>query len=461
MDENEPVLQMEITPLIANAGALQRELEWFSAVVDTRIKLYFDSECAFGSIHEIPLPDLSGDDSLYAGFVSYYRMNLYERLILVLALCPHIKPELLDVFLIENERTKRGFTEFGGIRGNLHGGFIPTVETAAFLIAGKNMAERFTVYHYFGEEHFFSKHGILSLQLSEANRHEPLFSSPILLSKEYLSYFTTGEPYVPPYSSEFPAKKIETKLTFADLVLPSEVHSEIRDIMLWVTHEKELMQERRLEKRLKPGYRALFYGPPGTGKTLTASLMGQELEMPVYRVDLSKLVSKYIGETEKNLAGIFDQAQQKRWILFFDEADALFGKRTGGNTSNDRHANQEIAYLLQRIEDFPGVVILASNLKGNMDEAFIRRFQSVIYFPPPDEHDRLRLWQSCFDSADLLLDASVDLSKTARQHTVTGGAIINVLRYVAIQAVGRENRTVTQADIETGIRKELRKEGKG
>lgn len=452
---------MEITPLAANAATLQKELEWFARVVDTRIRLYFGSECEYTSIHDIPLPDLSEDLSMYAGFIHYYHMNLHERLILVLALCPHIKPELLDVFLIENERTKRGYTEFGGIRGNLHGGFIPTVETAAFLVAGKNMAERFTVYHYFSEEHFFSQHGILGLHLSEVNRNEPLFSSPILLSKEYLSYLSTGEPYAPSYSSEFPAKKIETKLTFADLILPSEVHSEIRDIMLWVNHEKELMQERQLEKRLKPGYRALFYGPPGTGKTLTASLMGQEVGMPVYRVDLSKLVSKYIGETEKNLANIFDQAQQKRWILFFDEADALFGKRTGGNTSNDRHANQEISYLLQRIEDFPGVVILASNLKGNMDEAFIRRFQSVIYFPPPDEHDRLRLWESCFQSADLPLDTSVDLPKIARQHTITGGAIINVLRYVAIQAVGREQVSVTQADIETGIRKELRKEGKG
>lgn len=452
---------MEITPLNANAATLQKELEWFARVVDTRIQLYFGSECAYTSIYEVPLPDLSEDESMYAGFLHYYGLNLHERLILVLALCPHIKPELLDIFLIENERTKRGYTEFGGIRGNLHGGFIPTVETAAFLLAGKNMAERFSVYHYFGEEHFFAKHGILSLHLSEVNRNEPLFSSPILVSKEYLSYFTTGESYTPSYSSEFPAKKMETKLSFADLILPSEVHSEINDIIVWVNHEQELMQERQLEKRLKPGYRALFYGPPGTGKTLTASLMGQELGMPVYRVDLSKLVSKYIGETEKNLASIFDQAQQKRWILFFDEADALFGKRTGGNSSNDRHANQEIAYLLQRIEDFPGVVVLASNLKGNMDEAFIRRFQSVIYFPLPDEHDRLRLWESCFQSADLPLDPSVDLPKTARQHTITGGAIINVLRYVAIQAVSRENPVVTQADIETGIRKEMRKEGKG
>jgi len=452
---------MEINKLQANAAALQKELEWFAKLVDTRMKLYFGSECDYTSIYEVPLPDVSEDISMYGSFLKYYNVNIHERIILILSLCPHIKPEVLDIFLAENTHTKRGFTEFGGIRGNQHGGFIPTVETAAFLVAGKNMAERFTVYHYFGEEHFFAKHRILNIHTSELNRNEPLFSSPMLVSKEYLSYFTTGETYQPVYSSEFPAKQISTRLTFQDLILPHAVIDEIKEIMHWIKNEKILMQEWQLEKRLKPGYRALFYGPPGTGKTLTASLMGEVLGLPVYRIDLSKLVSKYIGETEKNLAAIFDHAEQKNWILFFDEADALFGKRSSGSSSNDRHSNQEIAYLLQRIEDFPGVILLASNLKGNMDEAFIRRFQSTIYFPLPDEHDRLKLWQTSFESANFKLDASVDLAKIAHDHTFTGGAIINVLRYVAIKAVERGERIVFQSDIEAGIRKELRKEGKG
>lgn len=451
---------MEINTINHNAAVLRQELEWFARLVDTRMKLYFGSECDYSSIYDIPLPEYD-DTTMYGHFIRYYSLHLHERIILVLSLCPHIQPELLDVFLTENAHTKRGFTEFGGIRGNMHGGFIPTVETAAFLIAGKNMAERFGVYQYFSDDHFFNKHRILTLHTSELNRNEPQFSSPILISKEYLSYFTTGETYQPTYSSEFPAKKLSTPMTFDDLVLPNEVMTEIRDIMHWIAHEQTLMHEWRLSKWLKPGYRALFYGPPGTGKTLTASLIGQELEMPVYRVDLSKLVSKYIGETEKNLANIFDQAEQKSWILFFDEADSLFGKRTGGNTSNDRHANQEISYLLQRIEDFPGIAILASNLKGNMDEAFIRRFQSIIYFPPPNEHDRLKLWESAFSSGHLQFDSSVDLSRIAREHIITGGGIINVLRYAAIKAVERDKPVIYHQDIETGIRKELRKEGKG
>lgn len=189
-----------------------------------------------------------------------------------------------------------------------------------------------------------------------------------------------------------------------------------------------------LKRFLKPGYRALFYGPPGTGKTLAATLLGKKNDMDVYRVDLSMIVSKYIGETEKNLAKVFDMAENRNWILFFDEADALFGKRTSTNTSNDRHANQEVAYLLQRIEDFPGTVILATNLKSNIDEAFSRRFQSIIYFPMPDEELRAALWRSMLPK-DWLGDDAEELIATAAQTELSGGSIANVVRRCAVTLI--------------------------
>lgn len=156
--------------------------------------------------------------------------------------------------------------------------------------------------------------------------------------------------------------------------------------------------------------------------------------MDVYRVDLSMIVSKYIGETEKNLAKVFDMAENRNWILFFDEADALFGKRTSTNTSNDRHANQEVAYLLQRIEDFPGTVILATNLKSNIDEAFSRRFQSIIYFPMPDEELRAVLWRNMLPKQWLGDDAE-ELIATAAQAELSGGSIANVVRRCAIRII--------------------------
>ena len=125
----------------------------------------------------------------------------------------------------------------------------------------------------------------------------------------------------------------------------------------------------------------LFIGAPGTGKKTLAALIAQQSGKEVYRIDLSMIVSKYIGETEKNLSRVFDAAEHKNWILFFDEADALFGKRTDVRDAHDKYANQEVAYLLQRIEDYKGLVILATNMKNNIDDAFIRRFQTIIRFP--------------------------------------------------------------------------------
>src|SRR5207237_3855098 len=131
-------------------------------------------------------------------------------------------------------------------------------------------------------------------------------------------------------------------------------------------------------------------------KTLTATVLGKVTERQVYKVDLSSVVSKYIGETEKNLASLFDRAEHKEWVLFFDEADALFGKRIEAKDAHDRYANQEVSFLLQRIEVFDGIAILASNRKENLDDAFTRRFESIIYFPLPRPEERLRLWRQGF-----------------------------------------------------------------
>jgi SpoVK/Ycf46/Vps4 family AAA+-type ATPase len=158
------------------------------------------------------------------------------------------------------------------------------------------------------------------------------------------------------------------------------------------------------------------------------------------------------------MANIFDQAENKDWILFFDEADALFGKRTATSDSKDRHANQEVAYLLQRVEDYSGVVILATNLKANMDIAFTRRFQTIIYFPAPNVEQRQQLWENSFKMVEKEKD--VDFSLIANEYKITGGSIINVLRYCSLSALRRGSNAVAMDDIIEGIKRELRKEGK-
>ena len=287
-----------------------------------------------------------------------------------------------------------------------------------------------------------------------------MLSSALQLTPDYRERLTTGRDYHPPFSAEFPAQRITTTHEWQDLVLDQNTQDEIEDIVVWIRHQNTLMIDWMLNKRLKPGYRALFYGTPGTGKTLTACLLGKATNLPVYRVDLSRVVSKYIGETEKNLASLFEHAQDQNWILFFDEADALFGKRSESQSSNDRAANQQIAYLLQRIEDFPGIVILATNQKSYLDEAFGRRFQAMIHFGMPDAEQRLRLWEDCFRDKPYPLAADVDLNTLARDYAVSGGSIINILRYVCLKAVVREPREIRNHDLLRGISKELHKEGK-
>ncbi len=183
----------------------------------------------------------------------------------------------------------------------------------------------------------------------------------------------------------FPARRISTALDWNDLAVSTATRKQVDELRRWLKRAPKRIDSAGLRGRLRPGYRALFHGPPETGKTLTAMLLGKATARDVYRIDLSAVVSKYIGETEKNLANVFGAAQNKDWILFFDEADALFGRRTAVKDAHDRYANQELAYLLQRIEDYAGLAILASNSRADIDDAFLRRFHAIIRFQPPDE----------------------------------------------------------------------------
>jgi hypothetical protein len=441
--------------LHANAGCLERELDWFNRVLQARLALHFGQPSEVSDIRLLAPPPLDEDASEYARAVREAGFGFDERLVLMLALVPHVRPQLLDLLFVRNSNLDRGFTEFGGWKGQIHGGFLPTCETAAFLLAGEDLARRFTAMKLFDEDHPFHERGLLRV---EHNSGEPYFSAALRLAPEALHRFTTAEVHRPDYGTQFPARRITTPLDWSDLVLPPEVHDEIDAILTWVRHSGTILHDWGLAKSIKPGYRSLFHGPPGTGKTLTATLIGKEVGADVYRIDLSMVVSKYIGETEKNLAHVFDQARSRNWILFFDEADALFGKRTETASSNDRYANQEVAYLLQRVEDFPGMVILATNLKANIDEAFSRRFQSLVYFPMPDAEQRQRLWEGALGSR-CPLDAGVDLDQLAREHELSGGAIANVVRHAAIRALRAERPAIGHADLVRGIRQERIKDG--
>jgi hypothetical protein len=456
MDEKSDLYGMA-NALTDNARALERDLEWFAEVLDARLKSYFGSNGARSSVLEIEPPDLSRSDSYYARFVRHYELLAAERLLVLLALIPHVRPQVLDVLWSKNEATGRGFTEFGGLHSATHGGFLPTGETAAFLLAGDDLAARFELVRLFEGDHFFARHNIL--HLSTVGRGEPLLSGALTITRECLHWCTTGVERKPSFNSDFPARLIETQLDWNDLVLPSSTLEQLEEIKHWILYGGQLLHDWGMGHKLRPGFTSLFSGPPGTGKTLSACLLGKRCRCDIYRIDLSMVVSKYIGETEKNLAKVFDMAEHKKWILFFDEADAIFGKRTRVDDAHDRYANQEISYLLQRIEDFSGVTILASNLKTNIDDAFLRRFQSMIYFPMPKPAERLRIWKDAF-SSKAALESTIDLERVAENYDLSGGTIMNVVRYSSLKALSRKHATILFQDIEEGIRRECLKEGR-
>ncbi|MEO1261789.1 MAG: ATP-binding protein [Bacteroidota bacterium] len=448
---------MEMNLLDVNMAALELEMTWFSEELNRRISAYFQQEKPKDDLSLLSPPDLSEDQSNYATLVRHFGFGIKERMVLILALTPHLKPNLLDIFFTKNTMFDRPFTEFGGYVAKNHPGFIPTGETVDFILSGGDVKQRYETIELLRPGHVFGRHDILKLE--KADRHEPFLSGILTISDEYLSFLTTGDQFIPDNNELFPAKRISTEMEWEDLVLAPNVIHEIKQINTWIEHEEDLMSLADFRKHVKPGYRSLFYGPPGTGKTLTACLLGKSSGLDVFRVDLSLIVSKYIGETEKNLSKIFDYAEKRRWILFFDEADAIFGKRTQTSSSNDRFANQEVSYLLQRVEDFPGVVILASNLKSNIDEAFSRRFQSIIYFPMPDKFQRLKLWEKLYGGV-IKLDPACDLKVLAEKYELSGGSMINVFRYSTLRSIEKNTPMIQHDDVIQGIRKEFRKYGK-
>jgi AAA+ superfamily predicted ATPase len=256
------------------------------------------------------------------------------------------------------------------------------------------------------------------------------------------------------------AKKIEAKYHWDDIILPDDAKNLLKDACNQMKFRQTVFGEWGFEKRLSygKGLSILFSGPPGTGKTMSAQVVANELQLELYKVDIAKLVSKYIGDTEKNLEGIFDEAQLSNAILFFDEADAIFGKRTEVKDSHDRHANVETAYLLQRIEDYEGVTILATNYLKNIDEAFLRRFNFVIEFPFPDAEYREMIWRSMFPK-ETPLAKDMDFSLIANKFEISGGNIKNIVLSAAFIAA-EKNEPIGTGHIIKAARTELNKMGK-
>jgi ATP-dependent 26S proteasome regulatory subunit len=256
------------------------------------------------------------------------------------------------------------------------------------------------------------------------------------------------------------ARKIAPHYGWDDIVLPDDRMAQLREICNHVKYREQVYGDWGFGRKLAlgKGLAVLFAGPSGTGKTMAAGIIATELGLDLYKIDLSTVISKYIGETEKNLSRIFEEAETSNAILFFDEADALFGKRSEVRDSHDRYANVEVGYLLQRMEEYEGVAILATNLRKNMDDAFVRRLHFTVEFPFPDQKDRWRIWQGIWPT-DTPLDEAVDLELLAERHEMAGGNIKNIAVAAAFLAAD-DGQIVRMGHVLRATMREYQKIGK-
>lgn len=438
--------------------AILADLEWLLEIVDARVdELINEQEYSSFLFSEHPAPPLGDNNSAYAQLVNDLELTSSERLLLICSVLPHIAPhEITKRMRDDQNHLKLKFREFGGFIDTNFNHYIITQQTLLYLLAGNDVINK--VYYQLAITHKSKliKEGIVQFETARVDygMENQLHKVPVL-TKEHLFFIQSGQEPRPDYGSAFPARLVTTSMKWEHLILDDNTNTQIQDIMLWVEQGNDLIHANSM---FNVSFPCLFYGASGTGKSLTAKLIGKKYNKHVFRIDLSMIVSKYIGETEKNLAYLFDRAKGKDWILFFDEADALFSKRTSVNSAQDKWANLEVNYLLQRMEEHRGLTILATNLKDNIDSAMTRRFQAMVYFPYPKAPQRKELWESLLP-APFTYETCISMEKLA-ELKFTGANISNILKYSCLHALDNETKEIQTKWLEEGIRKEFIKENR-
>lgn len=414
--------------------AVLDEISWLETIIAYRTN-ELDAEGEATSIANIAAPPQHETDTHYLQFIQERKFEVPERLLVALGIARSTFPQVFKPLVKMYKNIEKQF-EFGGILETGSNRFIPTLRTLFFLLSGSDLQNQFYHHLKFTPQHVLFEHNIMKIEADgrkERAFDEDLLYQALKLNDAYLKYFL-GDP-VPTLDSDsdFPATLLRTNKTFEDLVLPDHIIHQLQGPMNYIRNYDKLMQREDTGGKIKPGYVILLYGKPGTGKTMTASVMGNYLGIDVYYLNLSRVVSKYIGETEKNLEKVFNRLDKKRCILFVDEADALFGKRTEVKDSKDRYANQEVAYLLQRVERFSGVVILATNHDENMDEAFTRRILTHIHVPLPDARACRMLWERGIP-ASFKYEYQALPEQLGNEFALTGGNISNIIKQACLKA---------------------------
>lgn len=417
-------------------------------VLDALVRIRVEERCPGPDGRRLPVDDDAGEGlpplDVFAGvgpfaeLVALGGLTAAEAIIVLAAIAPHVDETWAVRF---GELTDR------------HGVVGLTGEVARTLVA-RTFVGRLDATVLLSPEGRLRSKGLVMLdpadELSGTLRPDPSLVEWLL-----------GLPQsTPATSAHFPARPLTTVHTLDDVVLPAAARARVDELAMRIAHRDMVVGDWGFGAHHDNavGLIALFHGPPGTGKTMAAAALAVSAGLPAYVVDLSALVSKYIGDTEKALAKVFDRAARERCVLVFDEADAVFGTRTEVGDAHDRYANQEVSYLLTRVEQHPGVVVLTSNLLGNIDSAFQRRIHVMVEFPEPGQAERERLWASVAPPG-LPVAPEVDIRDLARRYPLTGAQIRDATLDAAYLAASN-GRVVTTDHFVAGIRRQFEKAGR-
>lgn len=437
-----------------NFDFIRSELQWVSIRVNKLLNSIINPEERFA---EDPLYVVHGD-SYYEKFLLKWNADELERMAIGICFAHLYFPTAFDCFLRVFGKGETRHSNVGGIFKESSVRFYPTVRTLAWIMSGNNPATYARYLNQLSSSHRLFKEGIL---LVKENPDETSFvEMEVKLNEIYFPTLLEGEDPRLDAESGFPASRNHGKHNMHDVVLDETTRREMEEIYLFAKQINRLCA--LPDKHMYKAYCVcVFTGEPGTGKSYSATAMGNELNMPVYTVNTAQLVSKYIGETEKNLERVLNRFNNKNCILFFDEAEAIFSKRTEVNDSHDRYANQEQSFLLQKMTEFNGVIILATNvqdIRQHMDKAFLRRFYRIINIPFPNYPERKLIWEKTLGSSFTYEQGLSD--RMARDYQLSGGSIHNVVSDGVIKALSINSKEIRFEMMERALMSEFNKTGR-
>jgi hypothetical protein len=405
-------------------------------------------------------PDLqtNEDEDTFSALVQKARLSVEEQLVLMLGLSNYLDPAFFNEYILKRRDHPESVPSIGLSFHRSHfSGFIPTGETALFLLAGTNQGQRRDYSKYFGKGHKFAKNNLLKLE--KAPSGEPALLGRLVINPVLADLLLTNQDIDTVSDHILAGWGLGSQINENDLILNEKTLLQYHEASKLIKAGNYSMFKPMVARKNHFSFKLLFHGPKGTGKSLAARLLARSIAIGFYRIDLSQIVSKYIGETEKNLSQVFEKAEDKDWVLFFDEADALFGKRSNVRESHDKYANQEVSYLMQRIESHKGAVILSASSIEGIDDALMRRFHHIIHFPEATAAERYKLWRKSLPPASLMeIPTEVELQSIASLFQLNANEIIMLSEKICLNCLKSNVSKITATDLIALIKNYLPKQ---